>query len=109
MELRGIGIVNVQTLFGAACIREDKRIDLVVDMEDWQADKEYERLGLDERTHNILGAKVPHVILPVRPGRDIALLVEVSCLNLRLRWLGYHSAGDLNQRLIKAMKDEKRH
>jgi len=108
MELRGIGIINVQTLFGAACIREDKRIDLVVAMEEWQPNKEYERLGLDDRTMDILGRKIPYVILPVRPGRDIALLVEVACLNLRLRWLGYHSAGDLNEQLIKMMRNEKR-
>lgn len=107
MEIRGIGIVNVQTLFGAACIRESKRIDLVISMEEWVSNKEYERLGLEEDTFNILGVKVPYVIIPVRPGRDIALLIEVACLNQRLKWLGYHSARDLNERLINLMKLKK--
>lgn len=107
MEIRGIGIINVQTLFGAGCIREDKRIDLVISMEEWAPKKEYERLGLEERTFNILGAELPYVIIPVRPGRDIALLIEVACLNQRLKWLGYHSARDLNERLIGLMKYEK--
>lgn len=108
MEIRGIGIVNVQTLFGAGCIREDKRIDLVISMEDWAPDKEYERLGLEEHTFNILGVEVPYVVIPVRPGRDIAMLVEVACLNQRLKWLGYHSARDLNERLINLMKHGRR-
>lgn len=108
MEIRGIGIINVQTLFGAGCIREDKRIDLVVSMEEWKPDKEYERLGLEECNFNILGVEVPYVIIPVRPGRDIALLVEVACLNQRLKWLGYHPARDLNKRLIGLMKYEKK-
>ena len=107
MEIRGIGIVNVQTLFGAGCIREDKRIDLVISMEDWVPDKEYERLGLEECTFKILGVEVPYVIIPVRPGRDIALLIEVASLNQRLKWLGYHSARDLNERLIGLMKLKK--
>lgn len=107
MEIRGIGIINVQTLFGAGCIREDKRIDLVVSMEYWKSKKEYERLGLEERTFNILGIEVPYIVIPVRPGRDIALSVEVACLNQRLKWLGYHSARDLNARLIGLMKNEK--
>ena len=87
---------------------EDKRIDLVVSMEEWKPDKEYERLGLEECNFNILGVEVPYVIIPVRPGRDIALLVEVACLNQRLKWLGYHPARDLNKRLIGLMKHEKR-
>ena len=105
MEIRGVGIINVQTLFGAGCIREDKRIDLITSMEEWQPDKEYERLGLEERTSEVLGIKIPYLVFPVRPGRDIALLVELGCLNQRLKWLGYDSANDLNERLIALMKD----
>lgn len=104
MEIRGLGIINVQTLFGAGCIREDKRIDIVISMEEWNSKKEYERLGMEEHTVNILGMHIPHIVIPVRPGREVALLVEVACLNQRLKWLGYFSAKDLNERLIKAMK-----
>lgn len=104
MEIRGLGIINVQTLFGAGCIREDKRIDVVISMEEWDSKKEYERLGLEEHTFNILGMDVPHVVIPVKPGREVALLVEVACLNQRLKWLGYYSAKELNQKLISIMK-----
>lgn len=107
MEIRGLGIINVQTLFGAGCIREDKRIDIVISMEEWDPNKEYERLGLEEQTFNILGINIPYVVIPVRPGRDVALLVEVACINQRLKWLGYHSAKDLNERLIGIMKSQK--
>lgn len=104
MEIRGIGIINVQTMFGAGCVRDDKRIDLVISLEEWEQGKEYERLGLEEHTFNILGIDVPYVVIPVRPGRDIAMLIEVACLNQRLKWLGYHPARDLNERLIGLMK-----
>jgi len=107
MEIRGIGIVNVQTLFGVGCIRDNKRIDLIINMEEWMQDKEYERLGLEERTSNILGIEIPYMVIPIRPGRDIALLVEVAALNQRLKWLGYHSARDFNDRLISLMKHKK--
>lgn len=104
MEIRGLGIINLQTLFGSGCIRESKRIDIVVSMEEWDPNKDYERLGLEDKKFNILGIEIPYLVLPVRPGRDIALLVEVACLNQRLKWLGYHSARDLNERLINVMQ-----
>lgn len=110
MEIRGLGIINVQTIFGAGCIREDKRIDIVISLEEWNPKKEYERLGLEEHKFNILGIDVPFLVLPVRPGRDVALLIEVACLNQRLKWLGYYSARDLNEKLINIMntiKNEK--
>lgn len=109
MEIRGLGIINVQTLFGAGCIREDKRIDIVISMEEWNPNKEYERLGLEEQKFNILGIDIPYVVIPVRPGRDVALLIEVACLNQRLKWLGFHSARDLNKQLIDLMKKKKIH
>lgn len=104
MEIRGLGIINVQTLFGAGCIREDKRIDIVISMEEWDSDKEYERLGLEESKFKILGIEIPYFVIPVRPGRDVAMLVEVACLNQRLKWLGYHSAKSLNEQLIGLMR-----
>lgn len=104
MEIRGLGIINVETLFGAGCVRDEKRVDLMITLEDWNSKKEYERLGLVDKTTNILGIKVPSLVLPVRPGRDIALLVETASLNQRLKEMGYHSAKDLNKQLMQKME-----
>lgn len=104
MEIRGLGIINVQTLFGAGCVRDSKRIDVVISLEEWDAAKEYERLGLEDRTMEILGVDLSHVIIPVRPGRDIGLLVETASLNQRLKWMGLHSARDFNKNLMEMMQ-----
>ena len=104
MEIRGLGIINVQTLFGAGCVRERKRIDIVVTLEDWDPNKEYDRLGLTEQSFTILGISVPHIVIPVKPGRDMALLVEMASLNQRLKFMGYHSALEFNNALISKMK-----
>jgi HPr kinase/phosphorylase len=104
MEIRGLGIINVQTLFGVGCVRDQKRIDLVITLEEWDSKKEYERLGLVDKVVNILGIQIPHVVIPVRPGRDIALLVETASLNQRLKWMGFHAAQDLNKKLLQEIK-----
>ncbi len=104
MEIRGLGIINVETLFGAGCVRDEKRLDLMITLEDWNSKKEYERLGLADKTTSILGLKVPSLVLPVRPGRDIALLVETASLNQRLKEMGYHSARELNRKLLESME-----
>ncbi len=106
MEIRGLGIINVETLFGAGCVRDEKRVDLMITLEEWNSKKEYERLGLVDKTANILGIKIPSLILPVRPGRDIALLVETASLNQRLKGMGYHSAQDLNRKLLESMEKQ---
>ena len=97
MEIRGLGIIDVQNLFGVGCVRQRKRIDLAVTLEAWDPEKEYERLGLDEARLNILGVEIPHVLLPVGPGRDQALLIEVAALNHRIKRMGYHPARQLDQ------------
>ena len=104
MEIRGLGIINVQTLYGAGCVRESIKIDQVVTLEEWDSSREYERLGLEERTASIMGINLPRIVIPVRPGRDIALLIETAALNHRLKKMGYHAARDLNRDLIKLMR-----
>lgn len=99
MELRGIGIINVATIYGAYCVRDRKKIDLIVRLEAWNNNHFYDRLGLEESTCEILGIKVPYSILPVKPGRDVALLIETIALNHRLKKMGYHSAREFKNRL----------
>ncbi len=106
MEIRGIGIINVQDLYGATCIKDTQEVELVVTLEEWEAGKEYERLGLEDKEIEILGQKLPHLIIPVRPGRDIVLLLEASALNQRLKKMGKHAARALDRGLIEVMKKE---
>lgn len=106
LEVRGLGIINVQTLFGAGCVMQEKEIEMVVSLEEWDARKEYDRLGLDDQFFKLFDVNLPHVLIPVRPGRDLALLVEVSALNQRLRRMGHHASRDLNEELIRGMKNK---
>ena len=99
IELRGIGIVDVKTLFGVECVKETQAIDMVIKLEDWDKDKEYDRLGLTEETVTILGVKVPYQTMPVRPGRNLAIIIEVAARNLSLKRMGYSAAHELDRRL----------
>ena len=108
MEIRGLGIINVQTLFGAGCIRKEREIDMVITLEEWASHKDYERLGIDDLKYSIFDVELPHIIIPVKPGRDIGLLIEVAALNHRLKGMGYHSARDFNEQLINRMRDDKK-
>lgn len=92
MELRGLGVLNIKDLYGVSSIRTSKRIELVVDLERWEAGKEYDRLGLQSDTFSVLGAEVPLVRMPVAPGRNLALLVEVASRNQLLKERGYDGA-----------------
>ncbi len=103
MEIRGLGIINVQALFGAVCFKEEAPIDMVVTLERWDPEKEYERLGIEEETISILGKPVPHLLIPVRVGRDIVLMVETAALNHRLKATGYNPAKELNEKLMSLM------
>ncbi|OGS24020.1 MAG: HPr(Ser) kinase/phosphatase [Elusimicrobia bacterium RIFOXYB2_FULL_50_12] len=103
MEVRGLGIIDVRSLFGIGFILDQSKIELVIRLEDWDANREYERVGLEEHYTNILDVKVPEVILPVRPGRNLAVLVEIASLNQRLKNRGHYTAQQLNQRLIQIM------
>jgi HPr kinase/phosphorylase len=99
MELRGIGLINVRDLFGVAATRTSKRVELVVQMERWDEGQAYERLGLDERHHDLLGLRIPLVHMPVAPGRNLATLVEVAARNQLLRARGINAARALAARL----------
>lgn len=103
MEIRGIGIINVAHLYGAVCVRESKMIDLVVELEVWDDDHFYDRVGLDEKSCDILSVKVPYHVLPVKPGRDVVLLLETIALNHRLKAMGYNSAKEFNSKLLETI------
>jgi HPr kinase/phosphorylase len=104
MELRGIGVINIKELFGIASIRSSKRVELVVRLERWDPTREYERVGLDEEFYEILGLQVPLIRMPVAPGRNTAILVEVAARNQLLRSRGHHAARLLADRLEEALR-----
>lgn len=103
MEIRGIGIINVAHLYGAVCVRPDKGIDIVVKLEEWDDQHFYDRVGLDEKFIDILGISIPYHVLPVKPGRDVVLLLETIALNHRLKDMGYNSAKEFNAKLLEAI------
>src|SRR6266478_4223251 len=104
MEVRGIGIINVASVFGIGSIRTEKRLDLVVTLEEWESVTEIDRVGMERESYEILGLKVPHVTIPVRPGRDIARLIEVAAMDQKLKSLGQNSAFDFNAKLLNLME-----
>lgn len=106
LEIRGVGIINVMTLFGAGAIRNHKRITLVVRLENWQPDKQYDRLGLDEETTRIIDTDVPLVTIPVRPGRNLAVIIEVAAMNFRLKRMGYNAAQQFTHKLTATIADD---
>ena len=99
MEIRGIGIIDIRAMYGIGAVVLSKSIDLVIHMEKWDSAKEYDRLGLTEETVTILGVKVPYQIMPVRPGRNLAIIIEVAARNLSLKRTGYSAAHELDRRL----------
>ncbi|MGY8672598.1 MAG: HPr(Ser) kinase/phosphatase, partial [Verrucomicrobiia bacterium] len=104
MEVRGIGIVNAAALFGIQAVRQNKRLDLVVTLKRWEDVDDVDRLGMDEDYLTILDIKIPHVVLPVRPGRDLGRLIEVAALQTKLKRTGYNPAEDLNAQLKAKMR-----
>jgi len=104
MEVRGLGIINVTSIFGIGSIRSDKRLDLVVSLKDWQELEEVDRIGLEQEYYEILDILVPHITIPVRTGRDLARLVEVAALDQKLKSMGQNSAVEFNQRLLNLMQ-----
>jgi len=99
MEIRGLGLINVQDLFGVASTRSSKRVELVVLLERWEHGREYDRLGIDDQFYDVLGARIPMIRMPVAPGRNVAILVEVAARNQLLRTRGHHAARRLVERL----------
>ena len=110
MEIRGIGIINVAHLYGAVCVRESKSVDIVVQLEVWNDKQHYDRVGIEERYINIMSVPVPFHLLPVKPGRDVVLLLETIALNHRLKQMGLHSAREFRQQQVAAIekKSEKK-
>lgn len=92
MELRGLGIINVRRLYGSGAIKMQSQIDMVIELEQWKDDFEYDRLGIDEHYIDFLGIKIPHLVVPVRAGRNIGLIIEVAAMNQREKAFGYNSA-----------------
>ena len=103
MEVRGIGIINVAAMFGVKSIRLEKRVDLIVSLKVWNEVPDVDRLGMEDEHVEILGVKVPHITIPVRPGRDLARLVEVAAYQTKLKQSGYNPAKELNERLLAKM------
>lgn len=101
MEIRGLGIVNVSQLFGVGAIRERKEVQLVVKLENWDPNKVYDRLGTETHTTDLLGVKIPHIVIPVKPGRNLPIIIEAAAMNERLKSMGYYSARDFNQNILK--------
>ncbi len=108
MEVRGIGIINVAAMFGVKSIRAEKRVDLIVTLKSWNDVQDVDRLGMEEQFVDILGVDIPHIIIPVRPGRDLARLIEVAAYQTKLKRSGYNPAKELNDRLIAQMSRKMR-
>lgn len=104
MEVRGLGVINIKDLFGVASTRSSKRVELVVQLERWEPGREYERLGLDDQHYEILGLQIPLLRMPVGPGRNVAILVEVAARNQLLRSKGHHAARKLAARLERQLR-----
>lgn len=103
MEIRGVGIIDIKSIFGVGRVRNSKRVGLLIELDEWNHQSDYDRTGLKEEFVEILGVRVPYLLIPVRPGRNIAIIVEVAALNFRLKELGVHPAAEFNRRLMSLM------
>ena len=103
VELRGIGIIDVKRLYGISAVKDTEKIDLVINLESWVQGKMYDRLGLDEQKINILGIELPSLTIPVRPGRNLAIILEIAAMNNRQKTMGYNTAEEFNKRLMAMM------
>ena len=106
MEIRGLGIINITHLFGVGSIRDNKQIQLICQLEEWDAKKAYDRIGAEERTFEILGVAIPYLEIPVKPGRNIPIIIETAAMNKRLKQMGYYSAREFNQKVMRWLDSE---
>jgi HPr kinase/phosphorylase len=106
MEIRGLGIINVTQLFGVGAIRDKKQIQLVAQLEAWDPKKSYDRIGSEEDTINILGVQVPSLLIPIKPGRNIPVIIETAARNERLKKMGYYSAKEFNRNVMNWLETE---
>jgi HPr kinase/phosphorylase len=106
MEIRGLGIINVTHLFGIGAVRDRKQIQLVVNLEDWDNNKSYDRIGTEDIYTEILGVKIPRLDIPVKSGRNIPIIIETAAMNERLKQMGYNAATEFNQNIMKWMESD---
>ncbi len=104
VELRGIGIIDVKEIFGIGAVKDTESINMVIHLEQWQEGKQYDRLGMVDEYTNIMGINIPSLTVPVRPGRNLAIIIEVAAMNNRQKRMGYNAAVELNNRLMKEME-----
>ena len=105
MEIRGLGIINIKDLFGISAVRDAKKIELVIELAEWDANEDYDRLGIDDHYYNVLGVDIPMLRLPVRPGRTMATIIEVAARNQLLKLQGHHSARIFQEQLNRAIAE----
>ncbi len=101
MEIRGLGIINISQLYGVGAIRDQKEVQLFVELSEWDSSKVYDRLGIEQKYKELLGVKIPVIEIPVRPGRNLPIIIEAAAMNERLKNMGYNSAKDFNQNVLK--------
>jgi len=106
LEIRGIGIIDVRSLYGVGAVKNSKSIDIVAYLEEWDENKYYDRLGLDKEYEEILGVKVEKLVVPVKPGRNTAMVLEVAAMNFRQRGMGYDAAQEFNKKLSKLIENK---
>ena len=103
VELRGIGVVDIRRLFGMGAVKDTEKINLVINLEQWEQGKFYERLGMDTEYTELLGIQIPSLTIPVRPGRNLALIIEIATMNMRQKLMGFNTAEELNEKLMKQL------
>ncbi len=106
VELRGIGVVDVRRLFGMGAVKDTEKIDLIIHLEPWIQGKFYDRLGMDTEYTELMGIKIPSLTIPVRPGRNLALIIEIATMNMRQKLMGFNTAEELNEKLMKQLGGE---
>lgn len=104
VELRGIGIIDVKEIFGMGAVKDTESIDMIIHLENWEEGKQYDRLGMLDEYTNIMGINIPSLTIPVKPGRNLAIIIEVASMNNRQKRMGYNAAVELNNRLMKEMQ-----
>ena len=96
MEIRGIGVIDIKAMFGIGAVTKSKSIDLIIELETWDENKTYDRIGIQDDEIEIMGVRVPHQLMPIKPGRNLAIIVEVAARNLSLKRTGYNAARELS-------------
>ena len=108
MEIRGLGIIDIKAMFGIGSVLMRKTINMVIHLEKWDEQKEYDRLGLEDEYTTLMGVKLPRIVMPVKPGRNLAIIIEVAARNYSLKQLGYSAAQELDRRTNELMQQRMR-